>query len=316
MSKNQKLVVQGHEITISQINDKDYISLTDIVSALEGGRMVISNWLSRKDTVQYLALWESLYNPNFNFTEFGEITKDAGKNSFTLSPKKWIEGTNAIGIATKYGGGTLAHKEIALDFCSWLSPSFRLYLNKEFDRLKEIEGSQQNIEWNIKRVLSKTNYHIHTAAVQNYRIPIENLPKEKEGIIYADEAEILNYSVFGYSSKTWKQENPDLVLKGMNLRDVASINELIVLTNMESINSVMLASGMNRQDRMRELRNIAQGQLKAINKIDIEKSYKRTLDGGFQPVAPKQLPPLSDFNTKLNTALNYNPKDDKDKAPE
>lgn len=300
MSKNTVIKVQGHDINIEEINDKSYISLTDIVSALDGGRMVIGNWLSRKDTLEYLALWESLHNPDFNFTEFGEITKDAGRNSFTMSPKKWIEGTKAIGIKSKYGGGTIAHKDIAMDFCSWLNPAFRLYLNKEFDRLKEIESSVHNVEWNIRRVLSKANYNLTTNAVKEFRIPNEGISKDREWIAYAEEGDVLNYAMFGCTAKTWREANPELAKQGMNIRDVASINELAVMSSMESMNSVMIRSGMSKVERAQELRNIAQQQLKAINHIDIEKSYRKMIDGKYTPLLDN---PQSDKPMSFGEAL-------------
>lgn len=302
------MVVQGHEIALVKHNEKDYISISDIVSALDGGRMVISNWLSRKDTLEYLTLWESLHNTDFKFTEIGEIVKDAGKNSFTMSPKKWVDATGAIGLVSKYGGGTLAHKDIAFDFCSWLSPSFRLYLHKEFDRLKDIESNSHNIEWNVKRVLTKANYQLHTSAVRDYRIPKENLPKEKEGIIYADEAEILNYAVWGFSSKSWREENQSLSLQGINLRDIASINELMVLSNLESINAILLTNGIDRSVRRSELRKIALSQLEALNKIDFTKSFKRLSDGSFAvPPHIDEKKNLNNFDTHLKGLLNVPP---------
>jgi hypothetical protein len=315
MAKGTKIVVDGHDISVS---DKGYISLTDIANAFSPEGNIIESWLRKKDTVEFLGVWEMSNNlTGFNSLEFEGIRNEAGTNRFTLSVKKWVKTTNAVGIESRtgrYGSGTYAHKDIATDFCTHISPIFRYWLIKEFDRLKALENSTQNLEWSIKRVMSKANYHIHTAAVKEYRVPLETgIPKEKEGIVYADEAEILNFAVFGFTAKQWKAENPELVLKGHNLRDFASINQLLVLTNMESMNAVMLASGMEKGDRMAELRTIAQKQLSAINTLDFQKSYTRTVDGGFQnmvdPPTNKSLPPLSDFNNKLNTALNYNPKD-------
>lgn len=298
MSRNNIIHVQGHTINITQIKDSSYISLTDICRGF-GDDIHIYNWMRNRNTVEFLGIWETLNNPNFKGIEFDTFRKEAGLNNFSLTPRKWIDATDAIGIISKAGkgGGTYAHKDIATEFCSWLSPTFKIYLIKEFDRLKEIEGSQHNLEWNIKRILSKTNYHLHTNAVKEHRIPQEQLPKEKEGLIYADEAEILNFAVFGYSSKTWREENQGLALKGMTLRDFASINELAVLSNMESINSVMLASKMQRNDRIRELRNLAQQQLKALDRVDFEKSYKRTIDGSFQ----KQLEQPKENSSRIDS---------------
>jgi hypothetical protein len=289
MAKTVKLNVQGSEISVS---DKGYISLTDIANSFGPDNGLIESWLKKKDTVEFLGVWESTNNTEtFNSLEFEGIRNEAGTNRFTLSVKRWAQATNAIGIESKagrYGSGTYAHKDIATDFCSHISPVFRYWLIKEFDRLKELESNSHNIEWNIKRVMSKANYHIHTAAVKEYRIPQERLPKEKEGIIYADEAEILNFAVFGFSAKQWKETNPDLVLKGQNLRDFASMNELLVLTNMESLNSIMLASEMKKADRINELRRLAKQQLESLNKVDFQKSLKRQSDGSFQSLIEKK----------------------------
>ena len=309
MSKNSILKVQGKDINITQVNEKDFISLTDIVSAMDGAHSLIGNWMSNKNTIEFLGLWEGINNEHFNFTGFHEVKNEAGANRYMLSVKKWAEQTNAIGIISKsgrHGGGTYAHEEIALEFCAWLSPAFKLYLVKEFKRLKEAEGSNHNVEWNVKRVLSKANYHIHTSAIKEYRVPKENLPKDKEGIIYADEAELLNYAVFGFTSKAWREENPELVLKGHNLREYASINELAILSNMESINAVMLGAGVDRKTRAQQLRILAKKQLEAISNIDFEKSYRKTVEGNFQNKIDKSIKVKSLNQLENNNEVNFN----------
>jgi len=284
-----KIKVTDIDITIIKQNENDYISLTDMLKAKDGD-FFITDWLRNRNTLDFLAVWEQINNPNFNYGEFAAIRNASGTNTFKVSVKEWNEKTRAIGVIAKSGryGGTYAHKDIAFEFGSWISPAFKLYLITEFQRLKEIESNSNNIEWNFKRLLSKTNYHIHTDAVKEYRIPKENLPKEKEGIVYADEAEILNYAVFGFTAKQWKAENPDLVLKGMNLREFASINELTVISNLESVTAVMLSANVDRKTRIEQLRIIAQSQLKSLEKTDILKSYKRQIDGSF--IETKNLP--------------------------
>jgi hypothetical protein len=323
MSKSNSITVMGQEISLLSQDDKDYICITDMAKG-KGDESraadVIKNWLRTRTTIEFLGTWEQIYNPDFKVVEFDHFRKEAGLPTFVLSPTLWVQQTGAIGIFSKMGkyGGTYAHKDIAFEFGAAISPIFKLYLIKEFQRLKELESNAGNIEWNVKRVLSKANYTIHTGAIKEHRIPKENIPKDKEGIIYADEAEMLNYAVFGYSSKEWRKENPELHLKGHNLRDFASINQLAVLSNMESINAVMLGAQADRSTRFQQLRILAKKQLEAINKIDFEKSYKKTADGSFAAkidnsikVEGQASEPLSDFNQKLDKALKFNPKDGK-----
>mgnify|MGYP002511477902 CR=1 FL=1 len=223
-----KIYIQDSPITILTIDKEDYISLTDMAhSQLQ--EHIIFKWMSLKNTIEYLGEWEALYNPNFNYTEFGTIRNMAGSNNFVLSVKHWIERTNAIGIVAKAGryGGTYAHKDIAFEFATWVSPQFKLYLIQEFDRLKAEE--QKQIGWSAKRELSKINYRIHTDAIKHNLIPDEVTPAHAN-IIYAEEADVLNVAMFGKTARQWRDENPEL--KG-NIRDYASINELICLSNME-----------------------------------------------------------------------------------
>jgi hypothetical protein len=201
----------------------------------EEGNDHIRNWMRNRNTIEFLGLWEQLNNPNFKSVEFDTLKKEAGLNSFNLTPKKWVETTNAIGIISKSGrqGGTYAHKDLAFEFGAWISPMFKLLLIKEFQRLKEIETNQFNLEWDVKRILSKANYSIHTDAIKNHIIPTLNVSKDKEWITYADEADVLNVALFGCTAKQWRESNPQLALEGKNMRDLASINQLTVLSNLE-----------------------------------------------------------------------------------
>lgn len=226
-----KIDVDGSRINIILINDKDYISLTDMVRNIENGLSLIEKWLRNKNTIEFLGIWEKMYNPDFNSPEFEGIINEAGLNRFVLSVKQWVEKTKAIGIIAKAGkfGGTYAHKDIAFEFASWVSPYFKLYLIKEFEKLKEEE--YRKLGWDIRRNLAKINYHIHTDAIKNVLIP-EKLPKDKINYIYADEADMLNVALFGVTAKEWREANPDL--KG-NIRDYANMSQLVCLANLENI---------------------------------------------------------------------------------
>ena len=226
-----------------------------------------------------MGAWEQLNNPNFNPTEFDGIRNSAGLNSFTLTAKQWIQKTNAIGIMSKAGryGGTYAHKDIAFNFGMWLSPVFQLYIVKEYQRLKELENSPLSLEWNAKRILSKTNYTLHTDAIKNVIIPKMDIKAIKQGIIYATEADMLNIILFGCKAKEWAQSNPDLVSKGMNIRETASINQLVVLSNMESANSEMIKQGLSREQRFGVLHKMAKEQLKVLDTNNIEQRFRKIL---------------------------------------
>ena len=221
-------------------------------------------------------------NQGFNYGEFAIIKSQTGLNSYKISVKEWSEKTKAVGLVAKTGryGGTYAHKDIAFEFASWISPTFKLYLIKEFQRLKEIESNEHNLDWNVKRLISKTNYKLQTEAVKNYIIPKSALPTKMQGMEYANEAEILNMAVFGYTSKEWKEQNPKAVLDNVNIRDIASINELAVLSTLEAMNSNMIKQGVDRQKRLNVLREMAQDQLSTLNKIsDDKKSLKKIKEG-------------------------------------
>jgi len=222
-----------------------------------------------------------IYNPDFNYTEFGVIMNEAGVNRFTMSVKQWIERTNAIGITAKTGryGGTYAHKDIAFELGTWISPEFKLLVIREFQRLKEIETNQYNLEWNVKRILSKSNYHIHTDAIKNYIIPKKDYDKDKEWIEYAKEADLLNVALFKCSAKDWRIANPKLDKEGMNIRDIASINELAVLSNLETLNADMIKNNVTKSERYLRLKEIADYQLKIMNEKDFMKALKKMNEG-------------------------------------
>lgn len=263
-----KINVKGLDITVISNNGNDEICLTDMVKNMENNNVIISNWMRQKNTLEYLSLWERMYNPNFKLIEFDELTKDAGLNRFTMSPKKWIETTGAIGISSKSGknGGTYAHKDIAFHFGLWLSPEFNLLLIKEFQRLKDEEAKRLNSEWDYRRFLSKANYSLHTDAVKKHVIPSMNLEKEKEWIVYANEADLLSVAVFGYTAKQWKEANPGLHLKGLNMRDIADAHELLVLSNLEGYNAILIEKGFDKYQRLIELRKAGVTQLQSLRK--------------------------------------------------
>ena len=259
-----KINANGQEITvISSGDENDYISLTDIAKyKSDDPTAAIQNWMRNKDTIEFLGLWEQLNNSDFKPLEFEGFKAQAGANAFTMSPKKWIEGTNALGIISKSGryGGTFAHKDIAFEFASWISAEFKLYIIKDYQRLKSNENSRISLEWNINRTISKINYRIHTDAVKEMLIP-EHIPSKYRGITYANEAEVLNVALFGKTSKEWKTENP--ALKG-NIRDYATIQQLIVLSNMESMNAELIKRSISQADRLNILNKMAVEQLKVL----------------------------------------------------
>lgn len=270
MSKKTKINVKGTAITILNQNENDYISLTDMVKNFDGGSALIENWLKNKDTVLFLGVWEQINNTNFNSIEFEGIKNEAGRNSFYLSAKKWIENTNAIGLVASAGryGGTYAHKDIAFEFGSWLSPEFKLYLIKEFQRLKEEENKRLSLEWNLNRTLSKINYRIHTDAIKQHIIP-QNITQKQASLVYADEADLLNVALFGKTAQQWRAENPD---KQGNIREYASIEQLLVLANIESMNAEFIRMQLPQKERLIKLNQIAITQLKSlVGNKDIKK---------------------------------------------
>ena len=269
MSKNKVIVVQNINITVSDENFSDYICITDIAKAkveASRGADVVKNWLRNRATLEFLGAWEQIYNPEFKVVEFDHFKQEAGLHTFVLSVSEWIEKTKAIGLYVKRGkyGGTYAHKDIAFEFASAISPVFKLYLIKEFQRLKESENDSKKIEWNAKRFLSKSNYLIQTDAVKNYLIPSGNYKENLEWLAYAEEADVLNVSLFGFTAKAWRDENPELA-KNNNVRDFASTNELTVLSNLETHNAQMIREGRGKTERFHILKEIAEYQLNILN---------------------------------------------------
>ncbi len=275
----KQITVKDTIIHITQHNKEDYISLTDMLKYKESGGLIFK-WLSNKNTIEFLGVWEKIYNPDFNYTEFGVIMQEAGVNRFTMSVKQWVERTNAIGLVAKAGryGGTYAHKDIAFELGTWISPEFKLLIIKEFQRLKEIESNRYNLEWNVKRILSKANYHIHTDAIKQYILPQKDYEKDSEWLVYAEEADLLNVVLFQCTAKDWKEANPKLAEKGMNIRDIASINELAVLSNLETLNAEMIANEMGKEIRFKRLKEISDYQLSIMNEANLMKALKKMND--------------------------------------
>ena len=268
MKKTTSITVQDVPVTIMNVDQRDYISLTDMAKArTDAGRAadVIKNWLRARSTLEFLGTWEVMYNPNFKVVEFDHFKSEAGLHTFTLSAKEWIEKTNAVGIYVQAGryGGTYAHKDIAFEFGSAISPVFKLYPLKEYQRLKDAENDRLKLEWSAKRFLSKNNYLIHTDAVKNYVLPQSNYTKNTEWLAYADEADLLNVALFGCTAKAWREANPTLA-KNSNIRDYASIAELTVLSNLETHNAELIKSRMEKKERFEALRQIAQYQLRVL----------------------------------------------------
>jgi len=263
MAKKEKIKVQGTEITIISNNKNDYISLTDMAGYKDEleARVVVSNWMSTHFTLGFLGIWEQIYNPNFNRMEFHALKTESGR--LVLTPKRWVERTNAIGIFSKsgrYGGGTFAHKDIAFEFGSWLSAEFKFYLIKEFQRLKEDENQRLSLEWNLQRTLAKVNYQIHTSAISQNLIP-KKLTKAQVNYVYASEADLLNVALFGMTAKEWRDANPKL--KG-NIRDYATLEQLVVLSNLESINALLIQQKLSQAERLQQLNDTAIMQMQTL----------------------------------------------------
>ncbi len=270
MSKVKKDTIEAKGFAIQIYTEdfkNDYISLTDIAryKNVHEPKDVVKNWLRVRDTIEFLGLWETIHNPNFKGVEFDSFRKEAGTNAFTLSPQRWIENTNAIGIVSKSGkgGGTFAHPDIAMEFASWISAEFKLYLIQDYKRLKSDENSKLSLGWNLNREISKINYKIHTDAIKEYLL--KDLTNEQLSYQYASEADKLNVALFNKRAKQWREENPNL--KG-NMRDYASLNELLILANMESYNAILIGKGMDQKERMIELRKLARTQLRSIEKLN------------------------------------------------
>jgi len=270
MKKNRKIIVKGKEINIVAKEKEDFISLTDMLKAKDGN-FFISDWLRNRNTVEFLGIWESVNNPKFNYGEFATIRSQAGLNSYKISVKEWVERTHAIGLQAKAGryGGTYAHADIAFEFGMWISPEFKIFLIKEFKRLKEEENNRLQLEWDFQRTLAKVNYHIHTDAIKENLIP-EKLSNKQISFIYANEADVLNMALFGKTAKQWrdnKTDNKELTArKSRNIRDFASIEQLVVLSNMESINAMLIQQGISQTDRLQQLNQLAITQIKSLLK--------------------------------------------------
>jgi hypothetical protein len=261
MATSKKIEISGKEISIISQKEDDFISLTDMAKS-QMQEAIIIKWLTLKSTIEYIGEWEALYNPDFNYTEFGTIKNAAGSNNFVLSVKNWIEATNAIGITAKAGryGGTYAHKDIAFHFGMWISPKFQLLLVKEYQRLKEDENDRLQLSWNLQRTLAKVNYQIHTDAIKENLIPKE-ITKQQASFVYANEADLLNVALFGITAKEWRTNYPDL--KG-NMRDDASLEQLVVLSNLESLNAVFIQQGLPQNERLIQLNKVAIMQIKSL----------------------------------------------------
>jgi len=264
MTNHKTIIVKGISVSTVKVGNDTYISLTDIArnKNAEEPKDVVKNWLRSKTTVEFLGIWEQLNNPDFKGVEFDSFMYEAGTNAFTLSPSKWIDTTNAKGIISKQGnnGGTYAHKDIAFEFASWVSSGFKLYLIKEFQRLKEDETDRLKLEWNLQRTLAKVNYHIHTDAIKENLIPAE-ISKQQISFVYANEADMLNVALFGKTALQWRTENPNV--EG-NIRDMATIEQLVVLSNLESINAVLIHQGLAQKERLVQLNKIAITQMKSL----------------------------------------------------
>ena len=264
MSKSKIINVKGSKITLLSKGSNDYISLTDIAKFRNKAEpfAVINNWMRSRSTIEFIGLWEKLCNPDFKPLEFERFKNEAGSNYFVLSPQRWIEATSAIGIISKSGryGGTFAHKDIAFEFASWISSEFKLYLIVEFQRLKEDENDRLKLEWNLQRTLAKVNYHIHTDAIKENLIPKE-LDKTQINFVYANEADLLNVALFGVTAKQWRDVNPNA---GGNIRDQATLEQLVVLSNLESINALLIHQGLSQSERLVQLNTVAITQMKSL----------------------------------------------------
>ncbi len=280
MKKSRVLLVRDKPVAIGEVNQADYLNLVHLVAAWDGSEeeasQVVIQWIRTRNTLDYLAAWEGLYGARENFqgSVYADYAAEAGKNGFVMSPQRWVETTHAIGIEVKRGrnGGVFAHKDIALEFCTWLNPVFKLYVVREFDRLKQAEQHTLDPEWTVRRVLAANSWRIQTDAVRDYELPRRNLPQNMEGIAYADEAETLNVALFHITSKQWRLENPTLALQNKNLRDYATINELIVLSNLEGLNALLIKENNPREERIKYLANVAAEQLKSLSTVDTRKS--------------------------------------------
>jgi len=271
----RKMVVKGKDVLLFSKEHIEYISLTDMAKSKDTERTnyIVQNWMRNRNTIEFIGLWEVIHNPNFKRIEFDAFRKEAGLNSFSLTPQRWIERTNAVGIISKSGryGGTFAHQDIAFEFASWISAEFKLYLLVEFQRLKQEEAKNKSLEWNLQRTLAKVNYKIHTDAVKEHLVPVK-ITKEQENYIYASEADLLNVALFGKTAKEWRNHNAG---KDGNLRDYSSLEQLVDTSNLESINSVLIEQGLPQNIRLKKLNEIAISQMRSLLQSSAVKNLKR-----------------------------------------
>lgn len=293
MKKPKTLVIHDKPVALAQVADSNYLNLVHLVNAWDGNEeeasQVVTQWIRTRNTLDYLAAWEMLDGAQENFRSdvYQAHASEASKNGFAMSPQKWVETTGAIGIEVKRGrnGGVFAHEDIAIEFCTWLNPVYKLYVVKQFKLLKEAEEHKLDPEWTVRRVLAATTYRIQTDAVRDYELPRRNLPQHLEGIAYADEAETLNLALFHITSKNWKEENPTRALNGENLRDQATTNELMVLTSLQGINAILMQQNLPRHERIDYLASVARQQLKSLSSINVEKTM-----GAVRKQAAKRIP--------------------------
>ena len=300
-NKKKILKVQDIEIRLYQKNEEDYICLTDMMKAKDGD-FYITDWLRNRNTLAFLEVWERYNNPNFNYGEFAIIKNQSGLNSFKISVKEFVEKTNAIGIEAKTGryGGTYAHKDIAFEFGMWISADFKFFLIKDYQRLKEEEANKNGVEWDVKRVISKANYTIHTNAIQQYIIPNIGITQKKEWI-YADEADMLNIIIFGCTAKQWREANMDKYMKGENIRDMADINTLTILSNLESYNAILIKRGLSKKERAQILSQTYQDQKTILENREIIKSMKQS----SKNIKSKEKLPNDDFDKGIDKIIGF-----------
>ena len=300
-NKKKILKVQDIEIRLYQKNEEDYICLTDMMKAKDGD-FYITDWLRNRNTLAFLEVWERYNNPNFNYGEFAIIKNQSGLNSFKISVKEFVEKTNAIGIEAKTGryGGTYDHKDIAFEFGMWISADFKFFLIKDYQRLKEEEANKNGVEWDVKRVISKANYTIHTNAIQQYIIPNIGITQKKEWI-YADEADMLNIIIFGCTAKQWREANMDKYMKGENIRDMADINTLTILSNLESYNAILIKRGLSKKERAQILSQTYQDQKTILENRGIIKSMKQS----SKNIKSKGKLPNDDFDKGIDKIIGF-----------
>ena len=279
-TKKSTIEVQGTSISVLSIKDGDYISLTDMLKAKDGD-FFISDWLRNRNTVEFLGIWERVHNPDFNYGEFATIKSQAGLNSYKISVKDWVAKTNAIGLRATAGryGGTFAHQDIAFEFGMWISPEFKVYLIKEFQRLKEDENRRLSLAWNLNRTLSKLNYRIHTDAIKAHLIPAVVTPAQA-AITYATEADLLNVALFGQTAKQWRDSNPKL---DGNMREYATVEQLLVLANIEGMNAELIHMSLAQGERLKRLNEIAIRQMRVLT---VAPAVKQLLTGNKQRLPP------------------------------